>query len=256
MVLRKLVFAALFSLCTARSIFSFWGTDDRPSPETNCSKPADPEFDQDHISLNQAVASGSDFKIYEYRVPMPMTVEEFDIGRNFMIDRLNEREGDGAGGKAVEFVLSETANHSTYGRGQHSLKRYNIAQRMPSWIRSLVSAPLVLSEHAWNFYPLTIAILRFPLLSKFRLRIQTMHLNGTGHENAHQVTDRRAADTETPDPGAAFYICSPHRSHCAPQAHQNTLLRHFFTCSASMLLHAQTRSRTPGDCRPPTAHFQ
>ena len=212
MVLRKLVFAALFSLCTARSIFSFWGTDDRPSPETNCSKPADPEIDQDHISLNQAVASGSDFKIYEYRVPMPMTVEEFDIGRNFMIDRLNEREGDGAGGKAVEFVLSETANHSTYGRGQHSLKWYNIAQRMPSWIRSLVSAPLVLSEHAWNFYPLTIAILRFPLLSKFRLRVQTMHLNGTGHENAHEVTDRRAADTEAPDPRAAFYTCSPPRS--------------------------------------------
>ena len=96
-------------------------------------------------------------------------------------------------------------------------------------------------------YPHLIAILRFPLLSKFRLRIQTMHLNGTGHENAHQVTDRRAADTETPDPGAAFYICSPHRSHCAPQAHQNTLLRHFFTCSASMLLHAQTRSRILGN---------
>ena len=118
---------------------------------------------------------------------MPLTLQEFDIGRNFMVSRVNEEEDDGSGGKAVNFVSLDIQNHSLFGAGQHSIKWYNIARRMPAWLRSLSSTPLVLSEDAWNFYPYTQAVLRLPILSKFSLRIQTMHLNGTDHENAHQV---------------------------------------------------------------------
>ena len=118
---------------------------------------------------------------------MPMTLEEFDVGRNFMVSRVNQLESDGAGGKAVEMILNEQGNHSIYGVGLHSVKRYNIARRMPAWLRSLTSTPLVLKEDAWNHYPFTQAVLRLPLLAGFRLRIHTLHLEGTGHDNAHQV---------------------------------------------------------------------
>ena len=184
-----IVILVWFAGCSARPYFSFFGGESRNAVlNTNCAKSPDLGVDHDQISVNQVAASNPDFQIYEYRIPMPMNLEEFDIGRNFMISRVNEQERDGAGGKAVNFVSLEMRNHSMYGIGQHSVKWYNIARRMPAWMRPLVSTPLVLSEEAWNFYPYTQAVLRLPMLSKFSLRIQTLHLNGTGHENAHQVS--------------------------------------------------------------------
>jgi hypothetical protein len=184
-----LLFLVCLTTCGSHQFFSFFGgASGFTSAGTNCSSPAHPGTNEDEMSLNQAVASGSHFQIYEYRIPMPMTLEEFDVGRNFMVSRVNQLESDGAGGKAVEIISMKQNNHSLYGAGQHSVKRYNIAKRMPAWLRSLTSVPLVLKEDAWNHYPFTQAILRLPLLAGFRLRIQTLHLEGTGHDNAHQAS--------------------------------------------------------------------
>ena len=184
------LFLVFLTTCGSHQFFSFFGGGGSTASTTNCSSAAHPGAHDEQISLNQAVASGSNFQIYEYRIPMPMTLEEYDVGRNFMVSRVNQLEGDGAGGKAVELISIEQNNHSVYGVGQHSVKRYNIARRMPAWLRSLASTPLVLKEDAWNHYPFTQAVLRLPLLSGFRLRIQTLHLEGTGHDNAHQVNSR------------------------------------------------------------------
>ena len=187
-MLRTAIVVVCFLECTGRSYFSFLGGESHTTVHNaNCSKPPDSNVDHDHLTMNQLAASNHDFQIYEYRIPMPLTLQEFDIGRNFMVSRVNEEEDDGSGGKAVNFVSLDIQNHSLFGAGQHSIKWYNIARRMPAWLRSLSSTPLVLSEDAWNFYPYTQAVLRLPILSKFSLRIQTMHLNGTDHENAHQV---------------------------------------------------------------------
>jgi hypothetical protein len=190
--------------CGSHKFFSFFGGGSSIASSMNCSRPPQLGGNEDQISLNQAVATGSNFQIYEYRIPMPMTLEEFDVGRNFMVSRVNQLESDGAGGKAVEMILNEQGNHSIYGIGRHSVKRYNIARRMPAWLRSLTSTPLVLTEDAWNHYPFTQAVLRLPLLAGFRLRIHTLHLEGTGHDNAHQVN--------------AALLCKlflPHSSDCA-----------------------------------------
>uniref|UniRef100_A0A183BU11 DDHD domain-containing protein n=1 Tax=Globodera pallida TaxID=36090 RepID=A0A183BU11_GLOPA len=83
--------------------------------------------------------------VKEYRVLMPMSVEEYRLAQ------LLESSGAGSG---VEIIRNEPYQDGPGGSGQYTFKIYHIGNRIPLWIRNVLpSTALEAHEEAWNAYP-------------------------------------------------------------------------------------------------------
>ncbi|XP_055769331.1 cytoplasmic phosphatidylinositol transfer protein 1-like [Salvelinus fontinalis] len=90
----------------------------------------------------------------EYRICMPLTVEEYKIGQLYMISKhSNEQSG---GGEGVEVVRNQPDTHPQHGLGQLTEKRIYLNSKLPSWVSVFVPRVFYVTEKAWNFYPYTI----------------------------------------------------------------------------------------------------
>ncbi|XP_053743772.1 cytoplasmic phosphatidylinositol transfer protein 1b isoform X1 [Synchiropus splendidus] len=114
----------------------------------------------------------------EYRVCMPLTVDEYRIGQLYMISKHScEQSG---GGEGVEVVRNEPDHHPKYGLGQVTEKRIYLSSKLPSWAKLLVPRFFYVVEKAWNFYPYTITEYSVSLIPKFSIRIETRFENNNG----------------------------------------------------------------------------
>ncbi|KAM9782641.1 cytoplasmic phosphatidylinositol transfer protein 1b [Neosynchiropus ocellatus] len=114
----------------------------------------------------------------EYRICMPLTVDEYRIGQLYMISKHScEQSG---GGEGVEVVRNEPDNHPKYGLGQVTEKRIYLSSKLPSWAKPFVPRFFYVVEKAWNFYPYTITGCYVSLLPKFSIRIETRFENNNG----------------------------------------------------------------------------
>uniref|UniRef100_A0A3B5MZH9 Phosphatidylinositol transfer protein cytoplasmic 1b n=1 Tax=Xiphophorus couchianus TaxID=32473 RepID=A0A3B5MZH9_9TELE len=110
----------------------------------------------------------------EYRICMPLTVEEYKIGQLYMISKHScEQSG---GGEGVEVVRNEPDIHPQHGPGQLTEKRIYLTSKLPSWIKAFVPRVFYVTEKAWNFYPYTIT-------GEFSIRIETRFENNNGNNN-------------------------------------------------------------------------
>ncbi|KAM8826154.1 LOW QUALITY PROTEIN: cytoplasmic phosphatidylinositol transfer protein 1b [Synchiropus picturatus] len=113
----------------------------------------------------------------EYRVCMPLTVDEYRIGQLYMISKHScEQSG---GGEGVEVVRNEPDHHPKYGLGQVTEKRIYLSSKLPSWAKPWVPRFFYVVEKAWNFYPYTITG-HVSLIPKFSIRIETRFENNNG----------------------------------------------------------------------------
>ncbi|KAJ1131314.1 hypothetical protein NDU88_009651 [Pleurodeles waltl] len=97
---------------------------------------------------------GAEMLQKEYRICMPLSVEEYKIGQLYMISKhSHEQSSDGEG---VEVVINEPFEHPVYGRGQYTEKRVHLNRKLPTWIRGFVPKIFYIIEKAWNYYPYTI----------------------------------------------------------------------------------------------------
>ncbi|KAG7475883.1 cytoplasmic phosphatidylinositol transfer protein 1-like [Solea senegalensis] len=132
----------------------------------------------------------------EYRICMPLTVDEYRIGQLYMISKHScEQSG---GGEGVEVVRNEPSVHPEHGPGQLTEKRIYLSSKLPSWAKALVPRFFYVTETAWNFYPYTITGASVSFLSKFSVRIETRFENNNGDN------DNVFGDTPTPAEKVSF----------------------------------------------------
>ncbi|KAI7694700.1 Phosphatidylinositol transfer protein beta isoform [Sarcoptes scabiei] len=109
----------------------------------------------------------------EYRIVLPLTVEEYHIGQLFGVAEASKNET--GGGEGVEVVKNEPYN-----------------SKVPALVRMIApKGALEIHEEAWNAYPYCRTVLTNPdyMKENFKLIIETMHAPDRGtQENAHLLS--------------------------------------------------------------------
>ena len=104
--------------------------------------------------------------IKEYRIVLPMTVEEYQIAQLYAVAEASKNET--GGGEGVKITKNEPYDNvpllnGKFTKGQYTLKTYYLASKVPGWGRAIVpSGALELQEEAWNAYPYCKTVLTNP----------------------------------------------------------------------------------------------
>lgn len=121
--------------------------------------------------------------VKEYRIALPMSVEEYRIAQLYMIQKKSREESSGEG-SGVEIIVNEPYTDGPGGNGQYTYKIYHIGSHLPGWFRAILpSSALRVEEEAWNSYPYTKTRYRCPFVEKFLLEIETKYLNDGGDQD-------------------------------------------------------------------------
>jgi hypothetical protein len=125
----------------------------------------------------------------EYRIPLPLDVEEYRIAQLYMINRVSKQHtGNGEGIQVLENKPFNDEN----GSGQYTHKILHIGSRIPSWIKAMMpTTALQVDEKAWNAYPYCKTIYSCPFLGdRFNITVTTRYLPDAGTtENAFNRTE-------------------------------------------------------------------
>ncbi|XP_026479475.1 protein retinal degeneration B-like [Ctenocephalides felis] len=121
--------------------------------------------------------------IKEYRIPLPLTVEEYRIAQLYMIAKKSREESSGAG-SGVEILINEPYEEGPGGKGQYTRKVYHVGSHLPGWFKGLLpKSALTVEEEAWNAYPYTKTRYTCPFVEKFSLEIETYYYADDGHQD-------------------------------------------------------------------------
>lgn len=127
-------------------------------------------------------------QIKEFRIVMPVSLEEYQIGQLFSVAKTSNQETHGDAG--VEILVNEPFENEEMGKGQYTHKIYHLGSRLPGWARALAPASaLMLEEKAWNAYPHCKTVLTSPFMGeKFQFIVETRHAADHGEqENIHNL---------------------------------------------------------------------
>ncbi|KAM6051829.1 membrane-associated phosphatidylinositol transfer protein 2 isoform 7-T9 [Theristicus caerulescens] len=134
--------------------------------------------------------------IKEYRIPLPMSVEEYRIAQLYMIQKKSREEtcGEGSG---VEILENRPYMDGPGGNGQYTHKVYHIGMHIPSWFRSILpKAALRVEEESWNAYPYTRTRYTCPFVEKFSIDIETYYKTDAGeHVNVFNLSPAEKRQT-------------------------------------------------------------
>ncbi|XP_037835509.1 membrane-associated phosphatidylinositol transfer protein 2 isoform X1 [Kryptolebias marmoratus] len=120
--------------------------------------------------------------IKEYRIPMPMSVEEYRIAQLYMIQKKSREESCGEG-NGVEILENKPYEDGPGGLGQYTHKVYHIGKHIPSWFCAILpQAALRVEEESWNAYPYTRTRYTCPFVEKFSIDIETYYKPDTGNQ--------------------------------------------------------------------------
>ncbi|CAB1439825.1 unnamed protein product [Pleuronectes platessa] len=120
--------------------------------------------------------------IKEYRIPMPMSVEEYRIAQLYMIQKKSREESCGEG-SGVEILENKPYVDGPGGSGQYTHKVYHIGKHIPSWFCAILpQAALRVEEESWNAYPYTRTRYTCPFVEKFSIDIETYYKPDTGNQ--------------------------------------------------------------------------
>ncbi|XP_003747306.1 phosphatidylinositol transfer protein alpha isoform [Galendromus occidentalis] len=141
--------------------------------------------------------------IKEFRVTLPLTVEEYQIGQLFSVAEASMNET--GGGEGVEVRRNEPFDNvpllgGKYTKGQYTYKVYHLQSKVPAIIRKIApKGSLELHEEAWNAYPYCKTVLTNPdyMKQNFLISIETMHCQDEGdQENVHELTPEQVKSRE------------------------------------------------------------
>ncbi|CAM6025392.1 unnamed protein product [Sphagnum balticum] len=131
-------------------------------------------------------------QITEFRVVMPLSVEEYKIAQMYMVTKMQQQQTSGGADEGVEVLVNEPFENEEFGKGQFTSKIYHLQSKLPSWLAAF--APLnsmLIEEEAWNAYPkCKTGYISFhcPYFGRFKLTIESMHLSDNGcSPNVHNL---------------------------------------------------------------------
>ncbi|RUS84607.1 hypothetical protein EGW08_007634 [Elysia chlorotica] len=149
------------------------------------------DFKQDHL-------------IQEYRITLPMSLEEFRVGHQFSVNEVSKEETGGKEGVEIvaQFPFNDPsnplrANGKTFPEGYFTHKIYYGARKLPRTIHMLFpTGGLEFHERSWDAFPYSRTVIlaadghKYPK-DFFYVVIETFYAadNGTS-ENIHGLTGR------------------------------------------------------------------
>lgn len=132
-------------------------------------------------------------QITEFRVVMPLSLEEYQIGQMYMVMKLQQQSTTGDEG--IEVLENRPFEDDEFGRGQYTYKVYRLQSKVPSWLKKLAPAnALILEEEAWNAFPKCKTVLKCPYFTKFTVTVETIHVADNGRIfNVHNLSVEKLA---------------------------------------------------------------
>jgi len=129
----------------------------------------------------------------EYRILMPLSVEEYRIAQLYMVAKFSrERSSKGEG---IEIVKNEPYEDEK-GKGQYTHKLIHLGSHLPGWLRSILPVGVTtVEEKAWNAYPYVKNIYTCPLFGeRFSIVSETRYYDDDGtQENVHNLNAEQLA---------------------------------------------------------------
>jgi len=120
--------------------------------------------------------------IKEYRIVLPLTVEEYYIGQLYMTAKTS-KEATG-GGEGFQILVNEPYSNEN-GSGQYTHKVLHIGKSLPRIASAILpSKALIVEERSWNAYPYCKTVNSCPFFGdKLTLIIESIHKPGRGEEH-------------------------------------------------------------------------
>lgn len=136
--------------------------------------------------------------IKEFRVTLPLTVEEYQVAQLYCVAEVSKNET--GGGEGIEVLKNEPFDNypllgGKYNSGQYTYKIYHLASKVPAFIRLLApKGSLEVHEEAWNAYPYCRTVITNPgyMKDNFIICIESLHVADAGDQpNAHELTPEK-----------------------------------------------------------------
>eukprot|EP00794_Sanderia_malayensis_P008859 gene8859-9808_t len=131
----------------------------------------------------------------EYRICMPLTVDEYKVGQLYMINKHTHEQSEK--GEGVEVVTNELVSDEKYGDGFFTEKRVYLNSRLPTWLQSYIPKIFYVTEKAWNYYPYTVTQYTCSFVPRFSIEIRTCYKNDNGcTDNSLELDEAELAKRE------------------------------------------------------------
>ncbi|XP_075895041.1 phosphatidylinositol transfer protein beta isoform-like [Nelusetta ayraudi] len=132
--------------------------------------------------------------IKEYRVVLPCSVEEYQVGQLFSVAEASKNET--GGGEGIQVLKNEP--YEVKGeKGQYTHKLYHIKSKVPTFLRMLApEAAFIFHEKAWNAYPYCKTVVTNEYMKDdFSITIETWHKPDLGQQdNVHKLEGSKWKD--------------------------------------------------------------
>jgi hypothetical protein len=141
--------------------------------------------------------------IKEFRVTLPLTVEEYQVAQLYSVAEASKNET--GGGEGIEVIKNEPFHDhpllgGKYSSGQYTYKIYHLASKVPTMIRLLApKGSLEIHEEAWNAYPYCRTVITNPgyMKENFFICIESLHIGDTGiQNNVHELSPEKLKQRE------------------------------------------------------------
>nr|XP_023412022.1 phosphatidylinositol transfer protein alpha isoform isoform X2 [Loxodonta africana] len=123
----------------------------------------------------------------EYRVILPVSVDEYQVGQLYSVAEASKNET--GGGEGVEVLVNEPYEKDGE-KGQYTHKIYHLQSKVPTFVRMLApEGALNIHEKAWNAYPYCRTVITNEYMKEdFLIKIETWHKPDIGTlENVHKL---------------------------------------------------------------------
>jgi len=111
--------------------------------------------------------------VREYRIPLPISVEEYKVAQLYMVAKVSKNHT--SNGEGVEIIENKPYVDGAIS-GQFTHKVFHLSSKLPTWLRSLAPASLQIEEKSWNAYPYCKTTYQCPLLGdRFSISIETRY---------------------------------------------------------------------------------
>lgn len=127
--------------------------------------------------------------IKEFRIILPISVEEYQVGQLYAVAEASKNET--GGGEGVE-VLKNEPYEKDGQKGQYTHKIYHLQSKVPSIISKIAPAgSLSVHEKAWNAYPYCRTVITNEYMKEcMEVKIETWHKPDMGdQENVHGLAE-------------------------------------------------------------------